>query len=180
MRRFTINENEHYRLHGRPAHQAVLVLNSRDERQGFFEPLAEPAPPRRRRTGAERRDAGMQRAASRSPFVSDACRLLPAVLRVGEQLMAEDLRLRLESQGLQAASVNQWGSLTMSLRRRGVLSGTGTWRASERPSAHARRNEVLRVKSLAPLASMSRSLEHQPPTAETTTWQPESQDGATS
>jgi hypothetical protein len=71
--------------------------------------------------------------------------MVPAVLVAEEELLGEEIRLRLERRGLVAPSPAAWGALVAALIRRGFVTGTGRWKASKGLRAHGRRNEVLLV-----------------------------------
>jgi hypothetical protein len=96
-------------------------------------------PQRDRLTPKERKRRGLARATASSPFLADALSLVPHVLKPGELVLGEDVRVRLEAQGVRPRSPHAWGALISTLIERRVLRETGSWRPMRNNRGGSRR-----------------------------------------
>jgi hypothetical protein len=101
-------------------------------------------------TPRERRDRGLSRAVAASPFLAEANRVLPSVLRPGERLLAEDVRVRLETRGVRPRSPKAWGALISQLVKRGTLRETGAWLPMQLNRGGSRRTPEYEVTAVLP------------------------------
>jgi hypothetical protein len=113
------------------------------------EQMAASVPCRRPLSPNERKRHGLERAVASSPFLADSLSLVPQVVRLGEILLGEDVRVRLEARGVKPRSRQGWGALVSTLVRRGVLRETGLWRQMRQNRGGSRRTpeyQVVRVQ----------------------------------
>ena len=80
------------------------------------------------------------------PSFAEAATALIRERLAGKEVLAEDMRSLCEEAGITPHHHNAWGSLTCQLVRAGVLQETGRLAKSRKPSSHARRQPVWRVR----------------------------------
>jgi hypothetical protein len=99
---------------------------------------------------SERKVRGLERAVASSPFLADALRLVPEVLKPGELVLGEDVRVRIEARGVEPRSPHAWGALVSTLIERRVLRETGAWRPMRLNRGGSRRTPEYLVQAVRP------------------------------
>ncbi len=110
-------------------------------------------------TGDDLKHQGMQQAAASNALWMDKAKsMIEPLLKDGEEIMGEDIRLRLIGAGLPLPSTpNAWGSLVTSIRYMGLIHETGEFRKPNDPTSHSSRKAVYLVfKPALPPGSTSR------------------------
>ena len=97
-------------------------------------------------TGEAARDEGITRTLDANPHWATAANEFIKRHLAGAEVTGEDIRLRLQQEGIEPGHPNAWGGLVSTRARSGVLTDTGQTRKMKAQASHARRTPVWRVK----------------------------------
>lgn len=97
--------------------------------------------------GEALRDAGAEQALQNagSQWQRDCIALIQRVW-AGQEGTGEDFRRTCEAGGLYAHHPNAWGALTLTMKRKALLTETGAWRKPTDSKSHARPTRVYLVR----------------------------------
>ena len=97
-------------------------------------------------TGETARDAGISQTLEANPHWAAVAHQFITRYLAGAEVTGEDIRLRLQREGIEPGHPNAWGGLVSTMVRAGVLTDTGQTRKMRAQASHARRTPVWRVK----------------------------------